>query len=126
MVTCENFIFNFRSRLYGGDLEAASGILSTVTNRLQFALQNAGPGDEAVLEARVQEAFQNVLRSVSNVLSASQEKAWLDLREARQIKVATSMLLSLERHAFLLAHVVRGRNDRRVDDVKEASKEICE
>ena len=106
----------FGNALYGGDLDAAAEILKTVANRIRFLLQTS---PESLGESQVQEIFQNVLRSASNLLGRGQRSAWRDLRQGEQMKMATSLLLSLEENAFLLADVVQGE-----EYLEEASSEI--
>ena len=51
--------------------------------------------------------------------SRRQSEAWLDLQTSRQMKVASSLMASLQENAFLLADVAR-------DDeyMEEATREI--
>jgi hypothetical protein len=90
--------------LYGGDLESSVAILRTVANRLQYLLQTQADSFYNK-ESYVQQVFQNVLRSASNLLSEDNLSAWSDLRPADRMKTATALLLALEENAFLLAEV---------------------
>ena len=72
--------------LFGGDLETASSVLRTVATRLQYLLQTHSfrhGGKERYVSA----VFEDVVRSVSNLLSRRQRVAWNDLHISRQMKV---------------------------------------
>ena len=58
-------------------------------------------------ESYVQEVFQNILRSSSNLLSPDSRGAWLDLSRAQRLKVASSLMKCLEEHAFIVADVIK-------------------
>ncbi|XP_040563317.1 latrophilin Cirl [Lepeophtheirus salmonis] len=97
--------------LYGGDLESSAGIMRTVTNLIQYRFQSSssrggGGKDGSGGESLIAEVLQNVMRSVSHILEKSNNQAWNDLAAERRMKVATSLLLSLEENAFLLAGVM--------------------
>jgi latrophilin 1 len=104
--------------LFGGDLESAAAIMRTVANRIQYLLQTQS-GSFYRKEEYIAEVFQNIVRSASNLLSRRQREAWNDLHVSRQMKVATSLLLSLEENAFLLADVAGGE-----EYLEEATREI--
>ncbi len=92
-------------RLFGGDLEAAVNVLKAVLNRLQYLLQTKADSFYNK-ESFLHEIFQNVLRSVSNLLKEEAMPAWRDLPRSRRIKVASSLSHVLEEHAFLLINVI--------------------
>ena len=92
-------------RLYGGDLEAVVEVMKSIANRLQYLMQT-----QAKLynkESYLQEIFQNIFRSGSNLLSRQHRDAWNDLSRNHRIKVASSLMNILEEHAFLLADVLQ-------------------
>ena len=92
------------SRLFGGDLESAVAILRTLSNRLQYMFQTQS--DTFYNKKHyVQQVFQNVLRSASNLLSEENSMIWTDLHPVQRMKTATALLLALEENAFLLAEV---------------------
>ena len=91
-------------RMFGGDLESAVAILRTVANRLQYLLQTQSDSFYNK-ESYVQQVFQNVLRSASNLLSDENRSIWLDLHPSQRMKTVTALLLALEENAFLLAEV---------------------
>ena len=105
--------------LYGGDLEAATAIMRTMGNRIQYLLQTQSDSFYKK-EAYIGDVFQNIVRSTSNVLSLAQRPAWRDLHASQQMKIATQLLLSLEENAFLLAEVTESP-----EYLEEASTEIC-
>jgi latrophilin 1 len=120
----ENVIVSTLSRLtdklelYGGDLEAVVNILKAVLNRLQYLLQTKADSLYNK-ESFLQEIFQNVLRSGSNLLKDSSRQAWMDLTRSRRIKVASNMVQTLEEHAFLLLNVLE-----QPETILESTKEI--
>ena len=91
-------------RLYGGDLEAAVAVMRSIANRLQYLMQTEQFYNK---ESYLQEIFQNIFRSGSNLLSRQHRDAWNDLSRNQRIKVASSLMNILEEHAFLLADVVQ-------------------
>jgi len=104
--------------LYGGDVEAAVAIMRTISNRIQYLLQTQG--DTFYNKgAYIQEVLLNMVRVGSNLLDEGNRPAWKDLHIARQMKVATSLLLALEENAFLFVEVTN-----REEVLVEASKNI--
>ena len=91
-------------RLYGGDLEAAVAVMKSIANRLQYLMQTQQFYNK---ESYLQEIFQNIFRSGSNLLSSKYRGAWNDLSRNHRIKVASSLMSILEEHAFLLADVLQ-------------------
>ena len=91
-------------RLYGGDLEAAVLVMKSLANRLQYLMQTQQFYNK---ESYLQEIFQNIFRSGSNLLSRQHRDAWNDLSRNHRIKVASSLMNILEEHAFLLADVLQ-------------------
>lgn len=72
-------------------------------------------------EAIVTEMLNDVVRTGSNLLDASQHASWKDLSFKEQMSVATSLLIELEENAFLLADTVT--REKTVDQVvKNISK----
>ena len=92
------------SKLYGGDLEAAVAVMKSIANRLQYLMQTQQFYNK---ESYLQEIFQNIFRSGSNLLSSKYRGAWNDLSRNHRIKVASSLMSILEEHAFLLADVLQ-------------------
>ncbi len=93
------------SSLYGGDLEAVVNVLKAVLNRLQYLLQTKAESFYNK-ESFLQEIYQNVLRTGSNLMANQSLPAWRDLSRSRRIKVASSLIQVLEEHAFLLLGVL--------------------
>ena len=102
--TLSHLTSKLTSRLFGGDLESSVAILRTVANRLQYLLQTQSESFYNK-ESYVQQVFQNVLRSASNLLSEENRQVWFDLHPSQRMKTATALLLALEENAFLLAEV---------------------
>ena len=98
--------FTGASKLYGGDLEAVVNILKAVLNRLQYLLQTKS-GSFYNKESFLQEIYQNVLRTGSNLMANQSLPAWRDLSRSRRIKVASNLLQILQQHAFLLLGVIQ-------------------
>lgn len=72
-------------------------------------------------EAFVTEMLNDVVRTGSNLLDASQQASWKDLSFKEQMSVATSLLIELEENAFLLADTLT--KEKTVDQVvKNISK----
>ena len=109
-----------RSHLYGGDLEASVAVIKAVANRLRYLLQTQS-GSFYNKESYVQEVFQNILRSASNLLSPDSRASWLDLSRPQRLKVASALMRCLEEHAFLVADVIRGP-ETLVEATKRAGK----
>ena len=57
-------------------------------------------------ESFLQEIFQNVLRTGSNLMANQTLPAWRDLSRSRRIKVASNLIQTLDEHAFLLLSVL--------------------
>lgn len=95
-----------RSHLYGGDLEASVAVIKAVANRLRYLIQTQSDSFYNK-ESYVQEVFQNILRSSSNLLSPDSRASWLDLSRAQRLKVASSLMKCLEEHAFIVADVIK-------------------
>lgn len=107
------------STMYGGDLEAVVNILKAVLNRLQYLLQTKADSLYNK-ESFLQEIFQNVLRTGSNLLSnQTLPVAWMDLSRSRRIKVASNLIQTLEEHALLLLGVLE-----RPEVILESTNEI--
>ena len=109
-------------RLYGGDLEAVVEVMKSIANRLQYLMQT-----QAKLynkESYLQEIFQNIFRSGSNLLSRQHRDAWNDLSRNHRIKVASSLMNILEEHAFLLADVLQ-QPETIIESTKLAGKYFC-
>ena len=87
---------------FGGDLESAVTVMGTVADRLQYLLQTKTMFNS---ESFVQEIFQNVFRSASNLMSVDLRPAWMDLPNPSRIKLVSELMETLEDHAFLLADV---------------------
>ena len=107
---------------YGGDLEAATSIMRTMANRIQYSLQRM-PLSVKDREDSIERIFQGIMRSASHLLSWSRRSSWMDLVEGQRMKVATNLLLSLEENAFLLADVLANQGEQG-EILVEASKEI--
>ena len=82
-------------------------ILKAVLNRLQYLLQTKAKGSFYNKESFLQEIYQNVLRTGSNLMANQSLPAWRDLARSRRIKVASNLLQSLQEHAFLLLGVIQ-------------------
>ena len=106
------------SKLYGGDLEAVVNVLKAVLNRLQYLLQTKSDSFYNK-ESFLQEIFQNVLRTSSNLMANQTLPAWRDLPRSRRIKVASNLVQTLEEHAMLLLSVF---NEPEV--IQESTNEI--
>ena len=87
---------------FGGDLESAVTVMRTIADRLQYLLQTKAMFNS---ESFVQEIFQNVFRSASNLMSVDLRPAWMDLPNPSRIKLVSELMETLEDHAFLLADV---------------------
>ena len=101
----ERFTEKGASKLYGGDLEAVVNVLKAVLNRLQYLLQTKAEKFYNK-ESFLQEIFQNVLRTGSNLMANQSLPAWKDLSRSMRIKVASNLIQTLEEHAFLLLDVL--------------------
>ena len=97
--------FSGASDLYGGDLEAVVNILKAVLNRLQYLLQTKAETFYNK-ESFLQEIYQNVLRTGSNLMANQSLLAWKDLSRSRRIKVASNLVQILQEHAFLVLSVI--------------------
>ena len=107
-------------QLYGGDLQAAVGVMRTVASRVQYLLQQR-EDKFYKKEAFIQEVLLNIVRSASNLLDAKNREAWTDLEPSQQMKTASSLLLAMEENAFLFAEVTT-----KPEILMESSYNICE
>ena len=96
-----------KESLFGGDLEAIVNLLKAVLNRLQYLLQTKADSLYNK-ESFLQEIFQNVLRTGSNLLSNQSDPSWMDLSRSRRIKVASNLVQTLDEHALLLLSALNG------------------
>ena len=80
-------------------------VLKAVLNRLQYMLQTKADSFYNK-ESFLQEIFQNVLRTGSNLMANQTLPAWRDLSRSRRIKVASNLIQTLDEHAFLLLSVL--------------------
>eukprot|EP00096_Caligus_rogercresseyi_P002638 TRINITY_DN1483_c0_g1_i2.p1 TRINITY_DN1483_c0_g1~~TRINITY_DN1483_c0_g1_i2.p1 ORF type:complete len:1014 (-),score=273.48 TRINITY_DN1483_c0_g1_i2:685-3726(-) len=91
--------------LYGGDLESSVAVLRAISNRINYLFTKDEDSFEAE-ESYIQETFQNVIRSAGNLIARKHREAWLDLHRSSQMKIANSLILSLQENALLLAKVI--------------------
>ena len=90
--------------LYGGDVEASTAIMRTLSNRIQYLLQTQG--DKFYNKGQyIQEVLLNMVRGASNLFDISNRLAWQDLHVSWQIKAVTGILMALEENAFLFVEV---------------------
>ena len=111
-----------KESLFGGDLEAIVNLLKAVLNRLQYLLQTKA-NSLYNKESFLQEIFQNVLRTGSNLLANHSTLSWLDLSRSRRIKVASSLIQVLEDHARLLLSVLEDP-EILVESTNEIGKQV--
>jgi hypothetical protein len=72
--------------MFGGDLESAASVLRSVSNRLQYQLQQRA--DMYNRREHVAQIYANVLRAASHILSPAMRVVWGDLRsDAERAKV---------------------------------------
>ncbi|XP_040579286.1 latrophilin Cirl [Lepeophtheirus salmonis] len=91
--------------IYGGDLESSVTVLRTISNRINFLLKNDADSFYNG-ESYIQETFQNVIRSAGNLIARKHREAWNDVHRSRQMKIANSLIISLQENALLLAKVI--------------------
>lgn len=111
-----------KESLFGGDLEAIVNLLKAVLNRLQYLLQTKA-NSLYNKESFLQEIFQNVLRTGSNLLANHSTPSWLDLSRSRRIKVVSSLIQILEEHARLLLSVLEDP-EILVESTNEIGKQV--
>ena len=103
------FKSNFKKQLYGGDIDGAVAIIRTLTDRLQYRFQTQGEADSKPNEIRknyMQNFFQDVIRSVSTLISKQTIESWMDLDKDRRMNIVSNMLSTLDEGAFLLADFI--------------------
>ena len=88
--------------------------------RLQYMLQTKADTFYNK-ESFLQEIFQNVLRTGSNLMANQTLPAWRDLSRSRRIKVASNLIQTLDEHAFLLLSVLD-----QPEVIQESTNEIGE
>ena len=104
---------------YGGDVESATAIMKTLSNRIQYLLQTQG--DKFYNKAQyIQEVLLNMVRAASNLLSLGNREAWDDLTISRQVKAASALMQVLEENAFIFAETTEQE-----EVLVESSKNIC-
>lgn len=107
--------------LYGGDMMITTKIIEKLAKKMSQDIQTFP--DTRQREAIVTEMLNDVVRTGSNLLDASQHASWKDLSFKEQMSVATSLLIELEENAFLLADTVT--REKTVDQVvKNISKSV--
>ena len=101
--------FKSRNEFFGGDIDGAVAIIRTLTDRLQYRFQTeetSGPKPYAVRKNYMQNFFQDVIRSVSTLLSRNTINSWMDLEQDRRMNIVSNLLSTLDEGAFLLADFI--------------------
>lgn len=107
--------------LYGGDMMITTKIIEKLAKKMSQDIQTFP--DTRQREAIVTEMLNDVVRTSSNLLDASQHASWKDLSYKEQMSVATSLLIELEENAFLLADTVM--REKTVDQVVKNISKYC-
>jgi len=105
--------------LYGGDLRAAVGVLSSVAGRLEYLSRSVGQRRRG--EGDLRRVVQDAVRAAGNLLRSEAASAWGDLGpgEAPRAKVAAELVSSVQRHGAILASSAAYE-----EDVEERTREI--
>ena len=94
-----------RRKYYGGDVDGAVAIIRTLTSRLQYLFQTESDHIQNK-KPYMQDFFQNIVRSVSNLIAKDMMPSWMDLEVDRRMNIVTNLLSALDESAFLLADVI--------------------
>eukprot|EP00057_Strongylocentrotus_purpuratus_P020546 XP_011675020.1 PREDICTED: latrophilin-2 isoform X5 [Strongylocentrotus purpuratus] len=89
--------------LYGGDIVAATDILTTSLGNLNRELENATAAERT---EKTKEVTTNYLKVGSAILEDTNLDSWDDLSKEDQTKTASTLITSLEESAFLLANTL--------------------
>ncbi|XP_041475944.1 adhesion G protein-coupled receptor L2-like isoform X5 [Lytechinus variegatus] len=89
--------------LYGGDIVAATAILTTSLENLDKELENATVAEK---NEKTKEVTMNYLKVGSTILEDTNLDSWDDLSKEVQTETASSLITSLEESAFLLANTL--------------------
>ena len=103
------FKLNPNDKFYGGDINGAVAIIRTLTDRLQYRFQTEETSVSRPYTVRknyVQEFFQDVIRSVSTLISEEMIDSWIDLDQDRRMNTVSNLLSTLDEGAFLLADFI--------------------
>ena len=103
------FKSNFDKQFYGGDIDGAVAIIRTLTDRLQYRFQTQGTSNSepnVIRKNYMQNFFQNVIRSVSTLISKQTIDSWMDLDQDRRMNVVSNLLSTLDEGAFLLVDFI--------------------
>ena len=68
--------------------------------------ETSGPKPYAVRKNYMQNFFQDVIRSVSTLLSRNTINSWMDLEQDRRMNIVSNLLSTLDEGAFLLADFI--------------------
>ena len=96
---------NQNPQFFGGDIDGAVAVIRTLTDRLQYLFQTETkpfPNKKSYM----QEFFQNIVRSVSALISKEMMKSWMDLDKDRKMNLITNIFSALDDSAFLLADFI--------------------
>ena len=94
---------------YGGDINGAVAIIRTLTDRLQYRFQTEETSVSKPYTVRknyMQDFFQDVIRSVSTLISKQMINSWMDLEKDRRMNIASNVFSTLDEGAFLLADFI--------------------
>ncbi|XP_022254224.1 latrophilin Cirl-like, partial [Limulus polyphemus] len=87
--------------MYGGDVRQSTIIMQKLVDKLTHKIRNVG--ERRTRYTIVQEVFQNLLESSSNLIEDTRSDSWRDLPEPTKQLTISSLLESLERVTWLLA-----------------------
>ena len=94
-----------RSSYYGGDIDGAVAMIRTLSDRLQYVFQTESKPIQNK-KAYMESFFQNVMRSVSTLISEKLVPSWLDLEHDNKMNIISNLFSALDESAFLLADFV--------------------
>ncbi|XP_076334037.1 latrophilin Cirl-like [Tachypleus tridentatus] len=87
--------------MYGGDVRQSTIVMQKLVDKLTHKVRNVG--ERSTRYEIVQEVFQNLLESSSNLIEENRSDSWRDLPEPTKQLTISSLLESLERVTWLLA-----------------------
>ena len=94
-----------RSSYYGGDIDGAVAMIRTLSDRLQYVFQTESKPMKNK-KAYMENFFQNVMRSVSTLISKKLVPSWLDLEHDNKMNIISNLFSALDESAFLLADFI--------------------
>lgn len=101
-------VTNDINTFYGGDINATTYIIKSLARKMKVTVEASQ--DREQNESNLSDLIRDVVKTGSNLLDKAPMASWRDLPYDQKMTVATSLLVGLEDHAFLLAENLVTKN----------------